>query len=345
MSMADAAPRLAVDYFDGRSARPQRAEIWLAEGRLHLAALEPHSYAQRRVQWPERLRHGQRQALLPDGGVLSCGDSQAWDDWARRAGLRDSLTVRWMQSWRHVGLALLALLLLLGAGWRWGVPLAADGVLALLPAAAEQQVGAQALDYFDHHLLQPSELGAARQQAVRERFEQAATAAAARSIGPLPAYRLHFRKGGKLLGPNAFALPGGDIVLTDALVELLADTPDAVTGVLAHELGHVRHRHGMRITVQAGIVGAAAGLIIGDYSALLAGLPALLAQQSYSRDFEREADGYARELLRGARIPPRVMAQFFGRIAARRNDEDGGGLPIAFSSHPADAERIRFFSE
>lgn len=335
-------PRLLLNYFDGRSARAQTAEIWLADGQLHLAALDHKSYDVAQVRWPERQRHGQRQVLLPDGGVLSSSDATAWDDWASAAGLRDSLTVRWMQSWRHVGSALLLLIVLLSAGWRWGVPLAADGMLALLPATVEQQVGERALSTFDRHLLKPSGLSAARQQALRQRFEQAARAALP-ATGAQPAYRLHFREAGKALGANAFALPGGDIVLTDALVELLADTPDAIIGVLAHELGHVQHRHGMRITVQAGIVGTVAGVIVGDFSAALAGAPALLSQASYSRDFERQADEYARRLLRGASIPPQVMTIFFERIEHKY--KDGSVLPIAISSHPANEERVRFFKE
>lgn len=338
--------RLRLDYFDGRSAKPHSAEIWLAAGQLHLQGLEQRSWPARRVRWPERARHGRRQALLPDGGVLSCDDARAWDDWARQSGLHESATVRAMQSWRLVVASLALLVAVLAAGWRWGVPAAADVALTLLPVEAEREVGEQALAWFDGHLLKSSQLAAARQDELRRRFERAATAALP-TTGPQPGWRLHFRDGGKRLGPNAFALPGGDIVITDALVELLADQPDALVGVLAHELGHVQRRHGMRLTVQAGLVAAAAGVIVGDFSSLLAGAPALLAQQSYSHDFEREADDYARRLMRGAGLSPRAMVQFFERVGKLRDGEagSGGNLPIAISSHPADEERIRFFSE
>lgn len=342
-----AVDKLRLDYFDGRSARAHSAEIWLSAGQLHLQGLDQRSWPARQVRWPERARHGRRQALLPDGGVLSCNDARAWDDWARRSGLHESATVRAMQSWRLVAGSLVLLVAVLGAGWRWGIPLAANAALGMLPVEAERQVGEQALAWIDGRLLQPSKLDMAKQDELRRRFV-AAAAAALPVTGPQPAWQLHFRDGGKRLGPNAFALPGGDIVMTDALVELLADQPDALVGVLAHELGHVQRRHGMRLTVQAGLVTAAAGLIVGDFSSLLAGAPALLAQQSYSRDFEREADDYARRLLRGAGLSPRAMVLFFDRIAAQRSGDDKAAhddLPIAISSHPADAERKRFFSE
>ncbi|MEJ6003438.1 M48 family metallopeptidase [Paucibacter soli] len=336
------APRLQLDYFDGRSARPQRAEIQLLDGRLHLdCGLQQHQYPLRRVRWPERQRHGQRQALLPDGGVLSCADAALWDDWARASGLRDSLTVRWMQNWRLAGTALALLLAMLLLAWRWGVPLATEAALRWLPPALEQQIGAQTLAQLESHWLRPSQLPPAEQEGLRQRF--AALVAQAHASGQAPAYQLHFRAASDAFGPNAFALPGGAIVLTDALVLLMRERPDAVLGVLAHELGHVRQRHGLRLAVQASLLSALAGLVVGDFSTLLAGMPALLTQQAYSRDFEREADAEARRCLLAAGISPRVMLDFFERLARERQHAEAASLPIAFSSHPADAERKRFF--
>lgn len=340
--VSHSAARLNLDYFDGRSAAAQTAAIWIEAGQLWLQAptLAPRSYPVDAVRWPERQRHGQRQALLPDGGVLSCAQSAAWDDWASASLLPESSTVRWMQSWRLVAAAFALLIVLTGAGWRWGVPAVAHAVMALLPPAADARVGAQALAALDQQLLKPSTLGPAEQQAIAKNFAEAA-AMADPQLGPTPHYRLHFRAASKALGPNAFALPGGDIVLTDDLARLLADTPDALVGVLAHELGHVRHRHGMRTVVQAGLVGVAAGLVIGDFSAPLAAAPAVLAEAAYSRDFEREADEEARRLMLAAGIKPRVMVTFFERVAKERSSQ----MPIAIASHPANEERIRFFSE
>ncbi|MBT9501729.1 MAG: M48 family metallopeptidase [Burkholderiaceae bacterium] len=334
-------PRLRLDYFDGHSARPQSAEIWLSDGHLHLSAGAEAQYPAGEVRWPERQRHGQRQAQLPDGGLLSCADAAAWDAWAQGSGLRDPLAVHWTQSWRRVLLAVMLLLALLFACWRWGAPLAADLIVQALPASAEQQIGSQSLDYLDRHWLQPSTLDADQREQIARRFERLVAASAVDAAALR--YQLHFRAGSKLLGPNAFALPGGEIVLTDALVELLHDSPDALQGVLVHELGHVRHRHGLRMAVQSGLVGALAGLVVGDFSALLAGLPALLAQQAYSRDFEREADTQAHQMLRSAGLSPRVMLQFFERIAAIEARQTG--VPSLLSSHPATPERIAFFSQ
>jgi Zn-dependent protease with chaperone function len=159
-------------------------------------------------------------------------------------------------------------------------------------------------------------------------------------------FEIHFRDGGKALGPNAFALPGGDIVITDALLELLADDPDAVMTVLAHELGHVQHRHGLRMVLRAGAVSVVASVIVGDFSTLLAAAPAVLASNAYSRDNERQADLYGRALARAGGVDTARMAIFFERLAKKHRATVGNNpVAIAISSHPADEERVRFFSE
>jgi predicted Zn-dependent protease len=71
----------------------------------------------------------------------------------------------------------------------------------------------------------------------------------------------------------------------------------------------------------------------------------VLASNAYSRDNEREADAYARTLVRAAGADPARMAVFFERVAAKRPSQDDSPLGIAISSHPADAERVKFFSE
>src|SRR5690606_40050887 len=99
----------------------------------------------------------------------------------------------------------------------------------------------------------------------------------------------------------AFAMPGGTILLTDELVQLAEalqpqQPQQALTqilGVLAHEVGHVEHRHALRQFVQGTIVAAAVTWYLGDVSSLLAAAPTALLNTRYTRNFEREADAYA----------------------------------------------------
>lgn len=330
---------LGVDYFDGRSARAWPVRLRCEHGRLaiHGDGIE-RSLALRELRWPERTRHGPRVAELPDGASLHCADAAAWDDFARRCGRGDSAVVRAQQSWRWVLASVAATALLLAALYHWGVPALAQAALAVIPPSVERSVGEAALQSLDDQWLQPSRLDADQQQRTRAAF---ARALAAQPAGSVPAYRIVFRT--SKLGPNAFALPDGTIVLTDELFVLVGGDADTLTGVLAHELGHVRQRHGLRLLLQAGAVGVLASAVLGDFSSLLAGAPVLLGQAAYSRDAEREADAEAVRVLRDAGLSPAVMVGFFEKIAAQARNSSA--LGIAIGSHPADAERIRFFRE
>jgi predicted Zn-dependent protease len=347
-------PTLASEYFDGASpvARPVTLRIEPDSGDLLIEGEGAQGPFQRRVprrdqRWPERQRHGPRLMYLRPHGLISHADGAGWDTWAAAHGLRDPLVVRWMQSWRGVAWALLACLLLAWAGWQWGVPWAGRAIVAMIPASADAALGEQALRSFDAEGLVPSRLPAERQAAIRQAFAQAVERAY--PAAERPTYTLHFRAAGELkIGPNAFALPGGHMVVTDELAELLADAPDVTTGVLAHELGHVRHRHGMLLVVQASLLAAAAGLVIGDFSSVLATVPAVLGQAAYSRDFEREADREAIDVLKANGLKAGRMAVLFERLAAWRRQhakDDLGVLPIAVASHPADEERSRVFRQ
>ncbi len=296
------------------------------------------------LHWPERTRHGRRVIHLHQGGSLVCEDNAAFDAWRAAAGYREPWLLRAQQHWRATALATLVLVLALAGGYRWGVPLAAQAVLLAVPAQADERVGELGLEELRRRgLLQPSELPPARQQALQHAF--ATLLAADHDTAAPPVYTLHFHAS-EDLGPNALALPGGHIVVTDALVGLLAGHDTTLLGVMAHELGHVRARHGMRALVQLSLLTVASQLLLGDVSSLLAGVPALLGQLGYSRQFEREADAEALRLLRAAGHDPAVMVLLFEKLQAQdagRRSGMAGGLGIALASHPADAERVAFF--
>jgi predicted Zn-dependent protease len=157
-------------------------------------------------------------------------------------------------------------------------------------------------------------------------------------------FRLEFRRSGRI-GPNAFALPSGIIVVTDELV-MLAEHENEIVAVLAHEIGHVRHRHGLRTLLQNSAVALLIASVTGDLAsvtALSAALPTLLVEAKYSRAFETEADRFALEYLREHRIPPAHFADMLSRldVAIGRKREVHDYL----ASHPVTSERIRMFRE
>jgi predicted Zn-dependent protease len=326
-------------YFDGRSARGQPVQLRIEGDELVADGETPRRWPLADATWPERTRHGQRVVQLRGGGALQAADAAAFDHWRQAAGGHESWVVRAQQNWRAALAAALLLVSLAAAGYLWGVPLASRVVLVAVPHRVDAAWGEAALAQLDGRWLQPSALPEARQRALRREFAELVTSGF--PANDAPAWQLHFRAADQRIGANAFALPAGHIVVTDALVQKLEGHDDTLLGVLAHELGHVRHRHGMQSLVQAALIGAATGVVIGDFSSLLAGGAALLGEMGYSRDAERAADTEAVRLLRASGRSPAVMVVLFDKLRADPAHAAGG--PVALASHPVDEERVRYF--
>ena len=341
--------RLAASYFDGRSAKAHSVEVWLSGDQLHIAGQAvARSINISDVQWPERTRHGRRIAHLADGGLVQTDDPAAWDAWQAAHGRSDSLVVKLQQSWRAVVASILLLVALLGAIYAWGLPLLADAVVSAIPRAFDASLGDSALAAIDSRLMLPSQMSADEQRRIELAWRQAT---AALPPGAAPQSTLVFRK--SRIGPNAFALPGGTIVMTDELVELVDGDTQVLTAVLAHELGHVEHRDGLRMLVQVTVLGSISSMLLGDFSTVLAAAPALLGQAQYSREAEHQADVYSLRVLKAAHIAPSSMVKLFDKLAEQRNKDkpkanekpEESLLGIAFASHPTNEERIAFFKQ
>jgi Zn-dependent protease with chaperone function len=336
---------LVVDHFDGRSAKPRRVLISMQAQELVVQIAADGQSLQRcpasSVVWPERTRHGARIAQLPDGASLHALDAAAWDDWMASQGRAPSLVVHAQMSWLAAVLALALLGVSLWAGYQWGLPWAARGVVSLTPRSVDTTLGEMAVASLEDQWFHPSQLPVERQKALQHAFDQAAQRTHLARNLPSDAlstpYRVVFRQ--SRIGANALAFPDGTIVITDELVKLLQGQDDVLTGVFAHEWGHLQHRHSMRQLVQVGALSAAASAILGDFSSIVAAAPALMGQLAYSRDLEREADDAAIAVLQANRIPPSVMVSLFEKLATAQDEAPG----ISFSSHPSDAERIERF--
>ncbi len=153
-----------------------------------------------------------------------------------------------------------------------------------------------------------------------------------------PDWQFHLVKDESL---NAFALPGGHITVTTGLLRGV-ERPEELLGVLAHELAHVTLKHGFRQQV------ASAGpfLVLQVFMrgrsgtmAVVAGGSALLVHQSFSQEYEKEADDKGWDYLVAANIDPRGMISVFHKLKAEP-DELAGALPKAFHSHPDLDKRI-----
>ena len=136
--------------------------------------------------------------------------------------------------------------------------------------------------------------------------------------------------------PNAFALPGGKIYLFDGLLAK-ADNADEIAGVLAHELGHLKHRDSMRGLIRDGSTSFLIGLLFGDItgsSALIFGSRTLVTS-SHSREAETNADGFAIDVMHRLGRPAKPTGELLLRVTGK----EGKGLSI-ISTHPLSEDRL-----
>ena len=344
---------LPIDYLEGKGAKRLPATLRMGQQRLLVAGQGlARSLALDDLLAPVRTTDGGRSLPLRDGGALYCRDGDAWDRWAATTGHRHQLVPRTNPAWPWFAgvVAILAVVLAAGAALHaWALPWAARTLVAAVPLEVDRALGDAALKALEADALVPSELPEARQARLRLAF----AGIVRKSSGgqTVPAHQVIFRKArDNTMGPNALALPGGTIVVTDELVELLADNEDAMLGVLAHEFGHIEGRHGMRIFVQESLLGVAYGWVFDDFTRLLGAAPVLLGRAAYSRDAERAADAASVQVLKASNISPLVMVTFFERLAALPERAATDGQPprwigLAIASHPNDAERIQFFRD
>jgi Zn-dependent protease with chaperone function len=143
---------------------------------------------------------------------------------------------------------------------------------------------------------------------------------------------------------NAFALPGGHVVVTTGLMAL-ADRPEEIAGVVAHELAHVTKRHVFRKIISSAGPYILCRLFMRDNSGLLgvlAGSSQLLVSQSFSQEYELEADDVGWQYLVAARIDPRGLSDMLKKLKAEQERMVLAQVgPQAFSSHPATDKRLR----
>jgi Zn-dependent protease with chaperone function len=351
-------------WFNGLSSRAQDVLVALQPGpkgpvlQLHTpdqASAPVRSFAHTDVEWPHVWSRKRAPAVitvaLNNAGSLEIDTPQAWQDALVQAGARVSLTQRMQTHWPWFLGVLLVAAIGLAAFYRYGTPWAAAQLTRHIPLAWELSLTERAMEQLDQGDLKPSKLPAERQAALRTQFDTLLG-----RMGPelkrypayAPRFALALRSG---MGANAFALPGGTIVMTDALVETAAKnglSDDALIGVLAHEIGHVVHRHTTRMVVEQGVLNVGLGLALGDVSTVVSFGSTLLTGLAYRRQHEAEADCFAIALMRRAQLPTTAMADLLLAISAARegpgkdrSGQDAGksSLSLWLSSHPDTRQR------
>jgi len=328
--------------FDGKTAVARSVDVHI-EGR-DLTVVDDEVVLDRTRIDPsrvsERLQRAPRIIALEQGATLEVPDPDgSFDRALEAAGVEPSAVERMQRFWPAALCSLAGVAILAVVAYLHGIPAAANWLAFRFPPGVEQRFGDELMRQLDQRVFDPSTLAADRREAIARRFSEAAA-----KVAPDVAFRVEYRRMKEEAGVNALALPNGTIVLLDGLVDL-ANDDDALMGVLAHELGHVAHKHSLRTLLQALGTGAIAAVLWGDFSSVAANVSLTFGVLRYSREFELDADDFAIAFMNQNGIPLDPFADFFTRMEDAVSRKRGASPPEFLSSHPSTEERQRRLRE
>ena len=317
-------------YFDGETARPR--DVVVKFGDASLIVLNRTDVPI--THWPlASLRklgdgaggmtlipdHGSSERLMIDDDAMIDAITQVCPDLGRRAPVSRNRRRRAL-IWAVLALTSVYFLFF------HIVPAISERMAELIPADAEVAMGEKVVDeiadFFsedDEAVFCAAPAGKAALAAMTARLE-----AGADVYLPLTVQVVKHKM------VNAFALPGGQIVLFSGLLDA-AETPEEVAGVLAHEIGHVAARDPTRLFLRTAGSAGLLGLLLGDFTGAGAtvALAEALLHSSYRREAEAAADVYATDMLNSRGLPTAPFADFFMRL------EEKEGASAKFFSHLA----------
>lgn len=148
-------------------------------------------------------------------------------------------------------------------------------------------------------------------------------------------YKVHVVKNEQV---NAYAVIAGHVFLNKGLIEF-AETPEEIAAVLAHEMGHIEHRHVLRRVVKELGIAIVFGIIAGEHGELLRQLGSDLLSKAFDRSQEEDADEFAFELLTKAKLKTTHLATFFKRL--KKLEFSGSEHLELFNTHPNTSSRIQ----
>lgn len=375
-------------WYAPHSSARQEAELVFKHDRyiLTVGTNPPTTGAASTLDISDRVGNIPRKITFPEGALFETTANDTVDQWLEAIDHEDgrSHVLHILESrWRWIGVALIATLAIVWGTFQYGLPWMSEKIAYALPAKTNQWLADGAMETLDEALFEPSQLSAAKQAEIQQHFQT--------KLVPLQEgnqqYKLLFRympdvdinslleeidlseqdktdsaeKPKKSKPPikpndpgiaNAFALPSGEIVVTDGFINLVK-SQDELDSVLLHEMGHVEYRHSLRQLIESSAISVGVLLVAGDVSALdslLVGLPTFLLDSHYSRRHESESDQYAFEKMIKAKLDPIAFSHIMYRLenqnASDKDNEDKAPLTGLekvgdyLSTHPNTVDRM-----
>ncbi len=293
-----------------------------------------HEAAHQQLKISSKLGNLAREVALPSGDMLHCSPDPELDKWLYRNKGGKSAKLE-----SNLPLVLASILLVplsLFAIFKYVIPAMAVSFAAIVPDPVTDIASQHTLVALEKSILDESELSPETQQPYLVHWQDLIE----RLGESTDDYRVLFYSS-EIMGPNAFALPDGTMVVTDQLVELLDGDLDMLTAIVLHEIGHVKQHHSMRLIAETLATSMAIYYFIGDLGGmmeLLAGMSNTVMQNQFSQKLEWEADNYALSKLDQLGMSKQSFADAMQRFADAMPNEYAADQ--WFSTHPLMRERI-----
>lgn len=279
------------------------------EGVAQLSLSSDNSFKFSRLAISPRIANSTRFLTLPDGRLFESEENQKIDNLIELYSVSRHSQIH-SNAW-FIRLAIMAVILLSSWGLiSYGIPALTYKVAMKVPDEMLIEYGQRALLDIDKKHFSKSTIPEKRQREIRSSFKKIIPDSEQKL-----AYKLHFRASEKI-GANAFALPSGDIVITDELINLSKHN-DEILSILLHEIAHVELRHAVQGVIRTSSIVLFVVAVTGDIASLgtvLVGIPAMLLDSSYSRQMEWQSDSYSLEKMQVYGIDPVVFANILSEI-------------------------------
>ncbi|MBL4797802.1 MAG: M48 family metallopeptidase [Oleispira sp.] len=288
--------------------------------------------------WPDGYKYGIVIPGLPvdiefsDGALFIPHDNSfRWPAMDRNHRLAE-----WLEShWLTVLSSVIIVPLFMWSMVNYVLPGASHAAVAFLPDSIAESMGEQTLYILDKTYFDPTELSDQQQQQVKQQWQIIVT----KLDLPEDRFKLHFRKFD--MGANAMALPDGSIIVTDDIVTLMEKDPNALIAVLLHEIGHVEHKHSLKMIAQTTATTMLFAMMFGDIEGageLILGAGTGLLQSAFSRDMEREADEFSYQNLPKFNISPAAFADAMTLLVDSHSSADEASDQTAGNTTDVSAE-------
>ncbi len=340
---------MKVQYYDGISALPQPADIYLGQKELRIVLQENSKSvicAIDSVRIDESFG-GKRRIYINDTEYFLDDGKATEAIRSLKPGVSTTLKFLIEKIEHHWPLVILSFFGLMIAGFVFvnkGMPFLSSKIAAMIPDNMSKTMGQQALNGLDQiKLTEASKVALADQERIRQKYYSICS----KELPP-EMCRLEFRHSSRgFLNYNAFAAPGGLSVLLDGMYELAANDQE-ILAILLHELGHQKNNHALQKLVESSIYTVSFAMFLGDVSSIsgiLTAAPAAIVQAQHSQAHETEADDWGLNIMQKHDISTIHFADIMQRLAEKFELCKASGCKdeeySLINSHPGINSRIK----